>query len=84
MLCADPPTLIDSTGILNTPTLARVLRGTEISLVFIRRVLPKSHDKAHKYSRSGQDIFRDAPTLLRHQLSPLLNRDFADEPLQLV
>jgi hypothetical protein len=52
MLRTDLPTLIDSAGVLNTPALARVLRSTEISLIFIKRVLPKSYDKACKYSRS--------------------------------
>jgi hypothetical protein len=52
MLRTDLPTLIDSAGVLNTPALARVLRSTEISLIFIKRVLPKSYDKARKYSRS--------------------------------
>jgi hypothetical protein len=59
MLSTDLPTLIDSAGVLNTTPLARVLRRTEISLIFVRRVLPKSYDKEHKYSRSGQDIFHD-------------------------
>ena len=59
MLGTDLPTLIDSAGVLNTTPLARVLRGTEISLIFVRRVLPKSYDKARKYSRSGQGIFHD-------------------------
>ncbi len=48
MLGADLPTLIDSAGVLNTTPLARVLRGTEISLIFVSRVLPKSYDEAHK------------------------------------
>jgi hypothetical protein len=52
MLRTDLPTLIDSAGVLNTPALARVLRSTEISLICIKRVIPKSYDKAHKYSRS--------------------------------
>ena len=52
MLRTDQPTLIDSAGVLNTPALARVLRSTEISLIFIKRVVPKGYDKACKYSRS--------------------------------
>jgi len=52
MLHTDLPTLIDSAGVLNTPALASVLRSTEISLIFIIRVIPKSYDKACKYSRS--------------------------------
>jgi hypothetical protein len=50
MLHTDLPTLIDSAGVLNTPALARVLRSIEISLIFIKRVVPKSYDEAHKYS----------------------------------
>jgi hypothetical protein len=52
MLRTDLPTLIYSAGVLNAPALARVFRSTEISLIFIKRVLPKSYDKARKYSRS--------------------------------
>jgi hypothetical protein len=59
MLRTDLPTLIDSAGVLNTPALARVLGSTEISLICIERVIPKSYDKAHKYSRSDHDIFHD-------------------------
>jgi len=52
MLRTDLPTLIYSAGVLNTAGLACVLRSTEVSLIFIKRVIPKSHDKARKYSRS--------------------------------
>ena len=66
MLRTDLPTLIDSTGVLNTSALARVLCSTEISLIFIKRVLPKSYDKAHQYSRGDQDIFHDTLHLVFH------------------
>ena len=60
MLRTDLPALIDSAGVLNTPALARVLRSTKISLVFIERVVPKSDDEADKYACGNQDIFYDA------------------------
>ena len=59
MLRTDLPTLIDSAGVLNTPALARVLRSTEIPLIFVRRVLPKSYDKAYKHRGGSQNIFHD-------------------------
>jgi len=66
MLPTDLPTLIDSAGVLNTPALAGVLRGTEISLIFVKRVVPKSYDKAHNYSRRDQDIFHDTLHSVSH------------------
>jgi hypothetical protein len=61
MLLTDKTALIDSAGVLNTPALARVLCGSEISLILVERVVPKSYDKAQKYSRADQNIFHETP-----------------------
>jgi hypothetical protein len=66
MLVTELPTLIDSAGVLNTPALAGVLRGTEIVLIFIRRVFPKSYDQPYKCSRSGEGVFHDTPHSVLH------------------
>jgi hypothetical protein len=50
MLQTELSTLSDFAGVLNTPALAGVVGGPESFLIFIRRILPKSHDQAYKGS----------------------------------